>query len=120
VNEGVRHPTSVLSISNSNSAGRKKEHPTQKPDVLNDWVIRTFTSEGEHVLDHCFGSGGSGAVAVRLGRSYTGVEQDPLFFAIGKSRIDAEVEALRRDHTHARSDVPGTNPGLTPGDEFGG
>lgn len=105
VNAGVRYPTSVLTISNGNSARKKKEHPTQKPDPLNDWIIRTFTSEGDHVLDHCFGAGGSGASAVRLGRSYTGVEMDPRFFEVGKARIEAARQGPSSTGMLAQSSV---------------
>ena len=90
-----RFPTSVLTITNSNSAHPRKVHPTQKPEGLAEWVIRTFTDPGGHVLDHCFGSGSAGVAAVRTGRRFTGVELDPGYFEVGRARIESEFDRLR-------------------------
>jgi DNA modification methylase len=95
-NKGDRYPTSVLTIPNGNSAVPRKVHPTQKPEGLADWVIRTFTDPDGHVLDHCFGSGSAGVVSVRLGRRFTGVELDLEFFEVGKARVEAEYDRHRQ------------------------
>lgn len=65
-------------------------HPTQKPVALMEYLIRTYTNEGETVLDNCMGSGTTGVACVRTGRDFIGIEQDPHYFAIATSRIYSE------------------------------
>ena len=69
-------------MSNGNSF-----HPTQKPVALYEYLIRTYTNEGDAVLDFCMGSGTTGVAAVQLGRRFIGIEIDPTYFAIAEKRI---------------------------------
>lgn len=64
-------------------------HPTQKPVALMEYLIRTYTNEGETVLDNCFGSGATGVACVNTGRKFIGIEKDASYFAIAQRRIDA-------------------------------
>jgi site-specific DNA-methyltransferase (adenine-specific) len=63
-------------------------HPTQKPVDLLEYLIRTYTNEGETVLDNCMGSGSTGVACVNTGRNFIGIELDPDYFAIAKGRIE--------------------------------
>jgi len=67
-------------------------HPTQKPVALMEYLIKTYTNEGETVLDFTMGSGTTGVAAKKLNRSFIGIEMDETYFNIAKERIDA-IEA---------------------------
>lgn len=62
-------------------------HPTQKPVSLYEYLLRTYTNEGDTVLDITMGSGTTGVAAVQLGRNFIGCEIDPQYFAIAERRI---------------------------------
>lgn len=62
-------------------------HPTQKPVALLEYLIKTYTLEGETVLDNTMGSGSTGVACVNTGRSFIGIEQDDKYFAIAQKRI---------------------------------
>lgn len=62
-------------------------HPTQKPVALCEYLIKTYTNEGEWVLDNCMGSGTTGVAAVNTGRNFIGIEQEDKYFAVAKQRI---------------------------------
>ncbi|WP_288080647.1 site-specific DNA-methyltransferase [Pseudomonas sp.] len=63
-------------------------HPTQKPVALMEYLIRTYTNEGDLVLDNCMGSGTTGVACMNTGRSFIGMEMDPDYFEIAKRRIE--------------------------------
>ena len=62
-------------------------HPTQKPVALMEYLIKTYTNEGETVLDFTMGSGTTGVAAKNLNRSFIGIEMDETYFNIAKDRI---------------------------------
>ena len=64
-------------------------HPTQKPVELMEYLIRTYTNEGETVLDFTMGSGSTGVAAKNLNRRFIGIELDPDYFDIAKQRIES-------------------------------
>jgi site-specific DNA-methyltransferase (adenine-specific) len=80
------YPKSVLKISNANKKG--KVHPTQKPVALMEYLIKTYTNEGETVLDFTMGSGTTGVAAKNLIRDFIGIELDETYFNIAKDRIE--------------------------------
>jgi site-specific DNA-methyltransferase (adenine-specific) len=84
-NGGLGYPKEIISISNADQRGRV--HPTQKPVALMEYLIKTYTNEGDIVLDNCMGSGTTGVAAVRTGRRFIGIERDPGYFAIATNRI---------------------------------
>lgn len=86
------YPTSVLEISNAGDKASRK-HPTQKPVALMEYLIRTYTNEGETVLDFTMGSGTTGVACMNTGRNFIGIERDEKYFQIAKARIE---EALSR------------------------
>jgi site-specific DNA-methyltransferase (adenine-specific) len=68
----------------------KTVHPTQKPVALMEYLIKTYTNEGETVLDFTMGSGTTGVACVNTGRNFVGIELDPEYFAIAEKRINVE------------------------------
>lgn len=62
-------------------------HPTQKPVALMEYLIRTYTNEGDTVLDFTMGSGTTGVACVNTGRRFVGIEKDPQYFQIAVDRI---------------------------------
>jgi len=65
-------------------------HPTQKPVTLFEYLIKTYTNEGETVLDNCMGSGTTGVACKNLNRNFIGIELDEGYFKIAKERIGVE------------------------------
>ena len=65
-------------------------HPTQKPVALLSYLIRTYTNEGETVLDNCMGSGSTGVACVQADRNFIGIEKETKYFEIAKHRIELE------------------------------
>lgn len=63
-------------------------HPTQKPVSLLEYLIKTYTNEGEVVLDNCMGSGSTGVACKNVGRDFIGIELDEKYFQIAKERIE--------------------------------
>ena len=79
------YPTSVYELSTANRL--EKLHPTQKPVALMEYLIKTYTNEGETVLDFCIGSGTTGLAAKNLNRKFIGIEKDAGYFEIAKQRL---------------------------------
>lgn len=95
--DGSRYPKDVVHFSNWNGAlfGNVKnavKHPTTKPVPLLEYLIHTYTDEGDLVLDNAMGSGSSGIAAVDLNRDFIGIEQDADFFKIAAERIGGEYK----------------------------
>lgn len=63
-------------------------HPTQKPVPLLEYLIKTYTNEGEIVLDNCMGSGSTGIACLNTNRDFIGIELDDNYFNIAKKRIE--------------------------------
>ena len=70
-------------------------HPTQKPVALLEYLIKTYTNEGEVVLDNCMGSGSTCIAAINTNRRYIGFELDPDYFEIARKRIEETDAPLR-------------------------
>ena len=67
-------------------------HPTQKPVPLLEYLVRTYTNEGDTVLDNCMGSGSTGVAVKRVGgRHFIGIEQNKQYFGIAQKRIEGET-----------------------------
>ncbi len=66
-------------------------HPTQKPVALMEYLIRTYTNEGETVLDNCMGSGTTGVACINTNRNFIGIELDEGYFKIAQDRINQAV-----------------------------
>lgn len=77
-------PRSVLAFKSESQT----VHPTQKPVALMEYLIRTYTNEGETVMDNCMGSGTTGVAALQLGRKFIGIEREEKYFDIACKRIE--------------------------------
>ena len=78
-------PKSILVFSRDS----KPVHPTQKPVALMEYLIKTYTNEGETVLDFTMGSGTTGVACKNTGRKFIGIEKDETYFKIAQDRIAA-------------------------------
>ena len=85
-NENLVNPSSVI-LFNTVPNRKGKLHPTQKPVALMEYLIKTYTNEGETVLDFTMGSGTTGVACVNTGRKFIGIELDTGYFEIAKNRI---------------------------------
>ena len=85
-NKGERYPETVIYFQQK---WRRQDqvHPTQKPVELLEYLIKTYTLDGEVVLDNCMGSGSTGVACVNTGRKFIGIELDDTYFEIAKERI---------------------------------
>ena len=70
-------------------------HPTQKPVALLQWLVRTYTNEGDTVLDCTMGSGTTGVACVQTGRNFIGIEISEEYFRIAEKRIAEAQQQLR-------------------------
>lgn len=85
--DGSRYPISVLEYNNV----RKGSHPTQKPLELIKYLIKTYTNEGDIVIDTFMGSGTTGIACKELNRKFIGIELDEKYFNIAVKRIKGEL-----------------------------
>lgn len=86
----TRKPRSILDfkvVNNDGSSDGGRFHPTQKPVALLEYLIKTYTQEGEIVLDFTMGSGSTGVACVNTDRKFIGVEMNEGYFNIAKDRI---------------------------------
>jgi site-specific DNA-methyltransferase (adenine-specific) len=88
-----KYPKNIIEISNASQVG--KVHPTQKPVALMEYLIKTYTNEGETVLDFTMGSGSTGVACVNTNRDFIGIELDEGYFTIAEKRIK-EAQYQRR------------------------
>ena len=78
----TRNPKSIISFKSERGL-----HPTQKPVALMEYLVKTYTNEGETVLDFAMGSGSTGVACKNLNRDFIGIELDESYFSIAKERI---------------------------------
>ncbi len=85
------YPKSILDFS---AAGMRtgRLHPTQKPVPLLEYLIKTYTDEGDTVLDNVMGSGSTGVACVNTGRDFIGMELNESYFEIAKQRINEAMQ----------------------------
>jgi len=89
VKNNIYYPKSIISIYNSR---RGKQHPTQKPEELMKYMIKTYTKENETVLDFTMGSGTTMVACVSTNRNGIGIEQEEKYFNIAKKRVEEKKE----------------------------
>lgn len=90
--EGWRHCQSIIPV---NSEWKKGMHPTQKPVALIEYLIKTYTNEGELVLDNCMGSGTTAVASINTGRHFIGFELQKEYFDIANKRIEEAQQQLK-------------------------
>lgn len=88
------YPKNIIEVSNANQKG--KVHPTQKPVALMEYLIKTYTQEGETVLDFTMGSGTTGVACVKTKRNFIGIELDEGYFKIAQDRINQAVVNINK------------------------
>lgn len=80
----TNYPKSILEFASEGHT----VHPTQKPVALMEYLVKTYTNEGDTVLDNCMGSGTTGVACKNLNRNFIGIELDDKYFDIAKRRIE--------------------------------
>ena len=83
VNEGKRYPKNLIKFNRD----KDKLHPTQKPIALCEYLICTYSNEGDVVLDNCMGSGTTGVACKNTNRNFIGIELNEEYFNLAKERI---------------------------------
>lgn len=83
------YPRTILRYSNGYQ--QKRLHPTQKPTELFEYLIRTYTNEGDVILDNCIGSGTTAVAAVNTNRQFIGIEREPEYVSIARERLEALI-----------------------------
>ena len=96
-----RYPLSVQVFAKDQQ--KENYHPTQKPVTLLEWLIRTYTNEGDLVLDNCMGSGSTGVACVNTSRDFIGIELTEHYFNVAKERIEKVVQAKDEQKTYEES-----------------
>src|SRR5574344_168883 len=91
--EKLRYPKSIFVYSNQKGElnRSKRLHPTQKPVDLLEYLIKTYTNEGDLVLDNCMGSGSTGVACVNTNRNFIGIEKDDKYFEIARNRLEEHI-----------------------------
>jgi site-specific DNA-methyltransferase (adenine-specific) len=83
----TNYPKHLLEYKNDALGNKNRLHPTQKPVALLEYLIKTYTNEGDVVLDNCMGSGSTCVAAVNTNRHYIGFELDEKYFDIACKRL---------------------------------
>jgi site-specific DNA-methyltransferase (adenine-specific) len=93
------YPKSILTYNSTDGDcnGSRRKHPTQKPVPLLEYLIKTYTNEGDTVLDNTMGSGSCGCAAKNLNRNFIGIEMDDKYFEIAKKRIESVIVETKLD-----------------------
>lgn len=88
IQEFENYPQSILEFSSESNV----VHPTQKPVSLFEYLIRTYTNEGDVILDNTIGSGTTAVAAINTGRQFIGIEREPEYCGIARQRIDDAIQ----------------------------
>ena len=80
----MKYPKSIITFSNADKT--KNEHPTQKPIDLMEWLIKTYTNEGDTVLDNTMGSGTTNLACIKLNRKSIGIEKEKQYYDVAVRR----------------------------------
>jgi site-specific DNA-methyltransferase (adenine-specific) len=93
---GLRHPLSIVDFkvkttSNSKQAKYKRWHPTEKPVDLLEWLIKSFSNDGDMVCDFCAGSSSTGVASYKTNRHYIGSEMDETIFNTSIERLETDL-----------------------------
>lgn len=83
----TNYPRHLLEFKNEAVNHKNRYHPTQKPVKLLEYLVKTYTSEGDVVLDNCMGSGSTGIACINTNRNFIGMEKDLKYYTIAKERI---------------------------------
>ena len=84
--DGTRFPKQILKFNRVSK--RQTIHPTQKPVELLEYLIKSFTNEGDLVLDNCMGSGSTGVACINTNRDFIGIELNKEYYNIAENRLN--------------------------------
>ena len=93
-NGGLFYPKTVLEYSNAHQSQENHFHPTQKPVALIQYLICTYSNEGDTILDNCMGSGTTAIAAIREKRNFIGFELNKEYYDKACKRIKLEQMQL--------------------------
>lgn len=85
------YPKDIIIFKACTSTNKETTHPTEKPVALLEYLIKTYTNEGETVLDNCMGSGSTIIAAINTKRHYIGIEADEQYYYMAKNRIEKHL-----------------------------
>ena len=85
--DGLRYPINVIEFCAIGPRYGFRKHPTQKPVDLLEYLIKTYSNEGDWVLDPTMGSGSCGVACQNTNRNFVGIELDPTYFQVAKERL---------------------------------
>ena len=91
---GMKYPRSIIEISKHSSQGGL--HPTQKPVALFEYLVKTYTNEGDVVLDNCMGSGTTAIAAINTNRNFIGFEMDENYHKLANQRIEQHLNPIQK------------------------
>ena len=93
-NPEKRYPDGIIKISSYSAEcnSQNRLHPTQKPVALLEYLIKTYTNEGDLILDNCSGSGSTCVAAINTNRRYIGIEKDKTYYEISLKRIKETID----------------------------
>ena len=83
----TNYPKHLLEFNNEVASNKNRLHPTQKPVALLEYLVKTYTNEGDTVLDNCMGSGSTGIACLNTGRRFIGIEKAPNYFDVACTRF---------------------------------
>jgi len=89
----TRYPLSIQEF----KTDKKKLHPTQKPVLLCEWLIKSFSNEGDTILDFTMGSGSTGVACINTNRKFIGVEMDKEIFQVAKNRLEENKKTFYKN-----------------------
>ena len=90
--KNLAYPKTVKYFKNIANNSKERVHPTQKPVALMEYLVKTYTNEGDTVLDFTMGSGSTGVACLNINRKFIGIELDENYFEITKNRINNIVK----------------------------
>lgn len=91
----TNYPINILKFNNEHNVG-ENIHPTQKPVALFEYLIKTYTNEGDTVLDNCAGSGTTGIACININRNYIMIEKEEEYFNIIENRIKEHIDKQKQ------------------------
>jgi DNA modification methylase len=91
-NKGTRYPRAIQKFIHD----KDKLHPTQKPVALLEYLIKTYSNEGELILDNCMGSGSTGVACINTNRKFIGIELDEKYYDISCDRIKEAINEKKQ------------------------
>lgn len=91
----ISYPRSIIEQTGVvNNSSQKVAHPTQKPIALFEYLIKTYTNEGDLVLDNCAGSMTTAIACINTNRDFICIEQEEKYYQLGKERVNNHIEKL--------------------------